>query len=70
MQYTSAFICALLGLAQAGRVPLKQQPLTKTGLESQKIHYQRIANGEVPVRDVTNTQYFVTVQIGTPEQSF
>lgn len=55
MQYTSAFICALLGFAQAGRVPLKQQPLTKTGLESQKIHYQMVGNGEVPVRDVTNT---------------
>lgn len=70
MQYTSAFICALLGFAQAGRVPLKQQPLTKTGLESQKIHYQMVGNGEVPVRDVTNTQYFVTVEIGTPGQPF
>jgi len=34
------------------------------------MHYQMVGNGEVPVRDVTNTQYFVPITIGTPGQAF
>jgi len=70
MQYTSAFVCALLGFAQAGRIPMKTRTLTKDMVEAQRMHYQMIGNGEVPVRDVTNTQYFVPIEIGTPGQPF
>lgn len=55
MQYSITFITALLGLTQAERIPLHYQPLTFSGLESQRLHYQMMANGAVPVKDVTNT---------------
>ena len=55
---------------QAGRVPLKQQLLTKTSLKSRKIHYQMAGNGEIPVWDVTNSQYLIYVKIGTPGKHF
>jgi hypothetical protein len=76
MKFTSAVIATLAALASAERIPLHHQPLTLEGLKAQKEHVAKRAayfldeNAEVPVKDYTNTQYFVTIDIGTPAQSF
>jgi len=76
MQFTTAIIATLTTLVSAERIAVHHQPLTKAGLIAQKeFMRQRAAlfldeNAEVPVKDYTNTQYFITVDIGTPAQQF
>jgi len=76
MQFTTSIIATLAALASAERVQVHHQPLTMGGLVAQKAFMEARAalflneNAEVPVKDYTNTQYFITVDIGTPAQQF
>jgi len=70
------FVAALFGaIAAAGRIPVHQQPLTKQGVINQKARMEMNAiefNGteELPLKDFSNTQYFVEMTCGTPAQTF
>lgn len=76
MKFATAIISTLAAFASADRVPLHHQPLTKAGLVAQKEFMAARAalflneNAEVPVKDYTNTQYFITIDVGTPAQQF
>lgn len=74
MQFTTAIIAAIAGLASAERVPLQYRSLTMSDITAQKARLiaraEGFLNGEVPVKDYTNTQYFIQAQIGTPAQPF
>lgn len=76
MQFTTAIIASLAAYATAERVQLHHQPLTMAGLLAQKEFMRARAalfldeSAEVPVKDYTNTQYFITVDVGTPAQQF
>jgi hypothetical protein len=65
-------LAALLGLVAADKIPLRHNPLTKAGILSQHAYYQSRANDiqEVPVKDFSNTQYFIDIEVGTPAQTF
>lgn len=67
-------LAALLGLAAAEKVQLHHNPLTYEGLLSQRLYHENRANAngteEVPVKDFSNTQYFINVDVGTPAQTF
>ena len=74
MKFTATCIAALFGLATAEKIPLHHNPLTMAGLQSQ-VHYHEaratLTNSEeVPVKDFSNTQYFIDVEVGTPAQTF
>ena len=72
MQFTTGIIATLAALASAERVKVHHQPLTVASLTAQKAFMEQRAeifqdeNAEVPVKDYTNTQYFITVDVGTP----
>jgi len=70
--YTQAMVAAILGFASADRIPLQHNSLSYEGLLSQKMMHEARANGtvEVPVKDYSNTQYFINVDVGTPAQTF
>jgi hypothetical protein len=76
MKFTAAIVATLASLTSAERVKVHHQPLTMAGLIAQKSFMQARANlflnenAEVPVKDYTNTQYFITVDVGTPAQQF
>lgn len=74
MKFTAAIIAAIAGLTSAERIPLSYRSLTKSDITAQKAYMgaraQGFLNGEVPVKDYTNTQYFIQAQIGTPAQAF
>lgn len=74
MQFTTAIIAAIAGLVSAERIPLHYRSLTMSDITAQKAYMGARArgflNGEVPVKDYTNTQYFIQAQIGTPAQAF
>merc|ERR1712127_764032 len=76
MQFTTGIIAALAACASAERVQIHHQPLTMGNLQAQKEFNQMRAeaflneNAEVPVKDYTNTQYFINVDVGTPAQTF
>jgi hypothetical protein len=71
MKFAATCIAALCALATAEKIPLHHNPLTKAGLMSQVDYHQARANTqEVPVKDFSNTQYFIDVEIGTPAQTF
>jgi len=63
--------------ADAERVQLHHNPPTYEMIAAQKAklanRYSAVndpSNGEVPVKDYSNTQYFVKASIGTPAQEF
>lgn len=70
------FACALLaGLAMADRIPIHHKPLTKQQLLAQRDFvearsFAHMTQTQWPVKDVTNTQYFIDIEIGTPGQTF
>jgi hypothetical protein len=76
MQFTAGIIATLAAVATAERVQIHHQPLTMGNLQAQKEFNQQRAeaflneNAEVPVKDYTNTQYFINVDVGTPAQTF
>ena len=76
MQYTVAFVAALLGVAaEANRIPLKHNPLTIADFMEQKASLvrrsERFAAGEhIAVSDYMNTQYFIDITIGSDDQKF
>ena len=68
------FTAALVAAVNAGRIPLHKAELTLEDVEAQRMFYEyhseEILGGKLPVKDYMNTQYFVTVQVGTPAQEF
>lgn len=76
MQFTAAIIATLAAVSTAERVQIHHQPLTKGGLIAQKefmnarASYFLNESAEIPVKDYTNTQYFINVDVGTPAQTF
>ena len=75
--FKSVFAAAVLGcLANGERVPLVKNQLSVDQLLSQKYKWERRAElflneGEdVPVKDFSNTQYFINIEVGTPGQTF
>ena len=75
MKFAATIIAALAGMASADRIPLHHNPLSAADYISQKAQLVRRAErwglGEsVPVKDYMNTQYFVTVKLGSDEQEF
>lgn len=72
-----SFAAALATFANAARIPLHHQPLTMEGVKSQLTRVYNYDSekflkegSDIPVKDYMNTQYFITVTIGTPPQSF
>jgi hypothetical protein len=64
---------ALASLAVAERIQLHHRKLSYEDYMAQKTALERRAQalgGEAPVIDRMNTQYFIEVGIGTPEQKF
>ena len=76
MKFASALIATLATIVSADRDKLHHQPLTKAGLFAQRAFAEARArffldeSAEVPVKDYTNTQYFINVDVGTPAQTF
>jgi len=70
-------LAALAAVVAAERVPLQHQPLNVDDIKLQKTVMEKYmgdmytaSNGEVPVKDFSNTQYFIQATIGTPPQEF
>jgi hypothetical protein len=68
----SIAVAALLGYVSAGKIPMYKRELTKDMvLGQQHMMDQKFLSGEhVVVKDYMNAQYFITVEVGTPPQSF
>merc|ERR1712013_479131 len=68
------FAASLVAVANAGRIPLIKNELTAQDVEAQRLFYEYYAeemvNGQLPVKDYMNTQYFVNISVGTPAQEF
>lgn len=68
------FTAALIAAVNAGKIPLHKAELSAADIEAQRMFYEyhaeEILGGSLPVKDYMNTQYFVTVQVGTPAQEF
>ena len=68
------FTAALIAAVNAGKIPLHKAELTVADIEAQRMFYEyhaeEIVGGSLPVKDYMNTQYFVTIQVGTPAQEF
>ena len=68
------FTAALVAAVNAGKIPLHKAELSLEDVEAQRMFYEyhseEILGGKLPVKDYMNTQYFVTVQVGTPAQEF
>jgi hypothetical protein len=68
------FAASLVAVANAGRIPLIKNELSKQDIEAQRLFFEynaeEMANGNLPVKDYMNTQYFVTISVGTPAQEF
>jgi hypothetical protein len=67
-----ALLGALAG-ADAGRIPLVHKPLTYENIESQRLKLSFTPSNDgntVEVKDYQNTQYFIEIGLGTPEQKF
>jgi len=77
MKFAAALL-ACVAAVQAKRIKLHHNPLTVENLHAQKARLEaraqemmgHEASHEVPVKDHMNTQYFVNVSVGTPEQEF
>merc|ERR1712151_361615 len=69
MKYAAA---ALLGLIQAGRVPVIKKDLTKEKLWGQveQLESKFLGGEHITVKDYMNAQYFIEVEVGTPGQKF
>ena len=76
--YKLGFAAALLGaVTNAARIPLKHQPLTAAKIQGQKNKIFEYSDAflkesywDIPMKDYSNTQYFITASIGTPPQEF
>ena len=68
------FTAALIAAVNAGKIPLHKAELSAADIEAQRMFYEyhaeEILGGSLPVKDYMNTQYFVTIQVGTPAQEF
>jgi hypothetical protein len=69
-----AAIAALLGLVDAGKIPMIKKELTKEKLMRQ-VHsleekFLNASPQHIKVTDFLNAQYFINVEIGTPAQTF
>jgi hypothetical protein len=76
--YTKAMIAALLGCAEAGRIPLKYNPMNIADYHYQKnvyalrsgVEMPRLGGEQIPVIDKYNTQYFIDIELGSNKQQF
>ena len=68
------FAAGLVAVAQAGKIPLIKNNLSAEDIEAQRLYFEynaeEMLGGQLPVKDYMNTQYFVTIQVGTPAQEF
>lgn len=64
------FAAGLAAFAQAGKIPLIKNNLRAEDIEAQRLYFEynaeEMLGGKMPVKDYMNTQYFVTIQVGTP----
>jgi hypothetical protein len=73
-----AAIAALLGMAEAGRIPMIKKDLTFEKLENQaKVLEDKFLDSfgvstpeHIAIKDFMNAQYFIEVNVGTPAQTF
>lgn len=70
-------LAALIGVVAAERIPLQYKPLNMDDIIMQQTVMTKYmgdmytaSNGQVPIKDFSNTQYFITAQVGTPPQYF
>lgn len=70
MKYTT--IAFLLGMVEAGKIPMIKHELTKDKIQRQLDGLQgKFLGGQhVKVDDFMNAQYFIEVDVGTPAQKF
>jgi len=73
--YAKTMVAALLGAAEAGRIPIHRNNLTVADYEYQKNIVNRyvardIYGDDLPVIDYMNTQYFIEIQVGSEDKSF
>ena len=71
MQITAATL-ALLGVASAGRIPMKKRELTLDMFNGQidQVQTKFLGGEHVNVKDYMNAQYFIETSVGTPPQTF
>jgi len=68
-----AAIAALLGMVEAGKIPMIKKDLTFEKIENQlKQVESKFLGGpqHIEVKDFMNAQYFINVDVGTPAQTF
>jgi hypothetical protein len=66
-------LVALLATATLGaKIPLGKRPISKATFMHYKeqIEKYQVSNGNIPLKDYMNTQYFAEVEVGTPAQKF
>jgi len=70
MKYATAL--ALLGVANAGVIPMHKKNLTKDMVYGQldRLQGKYLGGEHIDVKDFMNAQYFIDVEIGTPAQKF
>lgn len=68
-----AAIAALLGMVEAGKIPMIKKDLTFEKIEGQLKQMEEKFLGtpqHIAVKDFMNAQYFIEVNVGTPAQTF
>ena len=68
-----AAIAALLGMVEAGKIPMIKKDLTFEKIEGQLKQMEEKFLGtpqHIAVKDFMNAQYFIEVEVGTPAQKF
>ena len=68
-----AAIAALLGMVEAGKIPMTKKDLTFEKIEGQLKNLETKFLGgpqHIAVKDFMNAQYFIEVNVGTPAQTF
>lgn len=68
-----AAIAALLGMVEAGKIPMMKKDLTFDKIEGQLKNVEgKFLGGpqHIAIKDFLNAQYFIEVNVGTPAQTF
>jgi len=65
-----AAIAGALAGVEANKIPLKHHPLSWDRLMTFKSKLDESNGEKVPVKDFSNTQYFIDIDVGTPAQTF